>query len=248
MLDPAGVPVVQQIAVPVATQGLVLGVRTDEAADPAATPKFEAVIALSPDGSRQDKPGIGWEVVREDAAPSWSWSGGRFAFRPAVRDSHVAGGTVDIPADMPATVATTLPAAHYRLEVFDPDGEARSSTRFQVGWSPPLPGAAADRVQVRPAKPVATPGQPAEIALKAPYYFDVLLVTADAQIRAVATLHVPAAGATVRPDVPADLGPALNVAAFAFAGPDAGRPRCRAAPSRRPCCRGTPRRAASPSS
>lgn len=225
MLDPGGAPVEQQTVVPIATQSFVLGIRPTPGPNFAdgQQARFE-VIALSPDGARQEKAGIGWEVVREDSAQSWRWDGSRFSLRQEKRDSHVAGGTVDIPADAPAVIGPTLLQGRYRIEVFDPAGETMSSVAFRVGWTAAASDATADPIALKPAKPFFTPGEGVDVFVQPPYEADILLASADSQIRGVAAQHIPAAGGTIHLDIPADAGQTLNLAATALAPPDASAP------------------------
>jgi uncharacterized protein YfaS (alpha-2-macroglobulin family) len=225
MLDAGGQPIEQQTAVPIATQAFALGVRPTPGPNFAAgqPARFE-VIALSPDGARQEKAGLGWEVVREDPAQSWYWDGNRFSLHQTTRDTHVANGAVDIPADAPAVVSTNLPAGRYRIEVFDPAGETMSSVVFRVGWTESASGAGADSVELKPVKPAFAPGEGIDVFVQPPYEADVLLVAADSQIRGAPAQHIPATGGTIHLDTPGDAGPVLNLAATALAPPDASVP------------------------
>lgn len=219
--DTGGRPVTHSMTIPVATQNLVLGVRsTPSAVFDDQTAHFE-LIALSPDGARQEKKGAGWEILRLDSAPSWQWDGTRFAFRPTMTGTHVDGGTIDIPGNGPATLDRKLPAGRYRLEVFDPEGEAISSVHFMVGWAPAEFGSKPDAVAVKPAKPVYRAGETAEFFVKPPYEADVTLVPADPRIvRGAAVQHIPAAGGTMRLDIPPDAGMAVQLLVTAIAPAD----------------------------
>jgi uncharacterized protein YfaS (alpha-2-macroglobulin family) len=218
LFDAGGQPVERSATFPVATQNLLLGVRA--APGPVFTeqqPAHFEVIAVSPDGARQEKAGVGWEVLRQDAAPSWVWNNGRFVFRPVVKDTHVAGGTLDIPANSPAQLDTALLAGRYRIEVFDPTGEAVSSTRFIVGWTAPVPGDTTDTVEIKPAKETYTPGESTEVFVKPPFEADVTLVAADPRLRNTAVQHIPAAGGAMHIDMPQDSGLSMRLLATAVA-------------------------------
>jgi uncharacterized protein YfaS (alpha-2-macroglobulin family) len=218
LFDAGGQPVERSATIPVATHNLLLGVRA--APGPAFTeqqPAHFEVIAVSPDGARQEKAGVGWEVLRQDSAPSWVWDNGRFVFRPVVKDTHVAGGTLDIPANLPAQLDAALPAGRYRIEVFDPTGEAISSTRFTVGWTAPVPGDTTDSVEIKPAKPAYAPGESAEVFVKPPFEADVALVAADPRLRNTAVQHIPASGGTMHIDLPQDSGLGMRLLATAVA-------------------------------
>ena len=72
------------------------------------------VIAVSPDGARQEKKGAGWEILRRDWKPSWT--GEPFRYRAGIKDTHIAGGLVDIPPSAPAALdVPDLPPGRYVL-------------------------------------------------------------------------------------------------------------------------------------
>lgn len=224
LFDVGGSAVERTTTIPVATQNLILGVR------PAPGPVFAdqsahfEVIAVSPDGARQEKPGAGWEILRQDFAPAWQWNGTRFISRPIAKDAHVAGGMLDIPGNTPAVLDTKLPAGRYRIEVFDPTGEAISSAHFMVGWGPAGLGDQPDMVTVRPANPTYRAGENAELFVKPPYDADVALIAADPRIRGAVVQHVPAGGAAMHIDMPQDGGAAMQLLATAIAPADAAAP------------------------
>jgi uncharacterized protein YfaS (alpha-2-macroglobulin family) len=223
LFDTAGRPVERTIDVPIATHALMLGVRAapDAIFAPGQSAHFE-LIAVSPDGARQEKPGAGWEILRREMKPSWV--GDRFRYALGSSYAHIAGGQVDISANMPAAVdVPNLPAGFYRIEVFDPNGEAIASTDFSVGWSPGL-GAMSDAVVLKPAKPNYSAGDGIDVFVKPPFDADVMLTTADPDIRDAAVQHVPAAGATVHLTIPRDAGLATQLSAMAVAPADAAAP------------------------
>ena len=119
---------------------------------------------------------------------------------------------------------TNLPAGRYRIEVFDPNGEAISSANFTVGWVPRNAGDPADKVAIKSAKPFYNPGDTADILVQPPFDADVILVSADPQIRETTTQHVPAAGATLHLAVPRDAGLGMELLATAVAPPDQNNP------------------------
>ncbi len=227
VLDAGGHPVEATMTAPVATQSLLLGIKAAQMGSFAENQAahFE-VIALSRDGARQEVPALGWEILRRDFAPSWVWDGTRYDYKASIDDTHVAGGTVAIPLDSAGAIDASLPAGRYRIEVFDPKGEAISSLYFSVGWSPSNAGPSqsgigADSVELTPAKSPFTPGDGADIFVKPPYDSDVTLVTSDTDIRGAIVQHVPAAGATIHIDTPRDARTGLELTASAVAPPAA---------------------------
>ena len=223
LYDAAGHPVERTIAVPVANYTPMLGVKAaqDAVFQAGQSAHFEA-IAVSPDGARQEKAGAGWEILRRDWKPSWT--GEPFRYRPGVKDTHIAGGMIDIPSAAPAMLdVPNLPPGRYRIEVFDPNGEAICSTDFTVGWSGGI-GSLSDAVTVRPAKPAYTPGDGLDVFVKPPFEGEIILTPADPEIRDPVIQHVPAAGATVHLNLPRDAGIAMRLLASAVAPADAATP------------------------
>jgi uncharacterized protein YfaS (alpha-2-macroglobulin family) len=223
MFDAGGQVVERAVSVPVGTQSLLFGVKPQPTILANQSAHFE-MIAVSPDGARQEKAGAGWEIVRQDFAPSWYWDGRRFAYRPTVKDIHVAGGTVDIPANGSAMLDVSLPSGRYRIELFDLNGEAISSAHFTVGWAPRDTGDLVDKVSLKSAKPYFSPGDMADVFVQPPFDADVVLASADPQIREIAVQHVPAAGATMHLAIPRDAGLGMQLLATAVAPPDASAP------------------------
>lgn len=224
LFDAGGRTAVHSVSIPVASQNLILGIH------PAPGPVFAdqtahfEVIALSPDGARQEKAGAGWEILRQESAPSWDWNGTRFVFRPTVRNTHVTGGMIDIPANAPASLDTKLPPGRYQIEVFDPTGEAISSAHFMVGWAAAADTGKPDAVDIKPAKPFYHAGETAEFFVKPPYEADVALISADPRIRSTTVQHIPAAGAAMRLEMPQDVGVGMQLFATALAPADAATP------------------------
>lgn len=223
MFDAGGQAVERSVNVPVATQSLMLGVKPQTAIAAGQSAHFE-IIAVSPDGARQEKTGAGWEILRQDPVPSWHWDGRRFACRPAVRDSHIAGGRVDIPANASAMLDASLAPGRYRIEVFDPNGEAISSARFTVGWAARNVGDPVDKISIESARPYYTPGDTADIFVQPPFDADIVMASADPQIRETVVQHVPAAGATLHLPIPRDAGLGMQLLATAVAPPDPSAP------------------------
>ncbi|HEX4505927.1 MAG TPA: MG2 domain-containing protein [Alphaproteobacteria bacterium] len=223
LYDAAGHPVERTLAVPIANYAPVLGVKAaqDAVFQTGQSAHFE-VIAVSPDGARQEKAGAGWEILRRDWKPSWTDE--PFRYRPGVKDTHIAGGVIDIQSGAPAMLdVPNLPAGRYRIEVFDPNGEAICSTDFTVGWSGGV-GSLSDAVTIKPAKPAYTPGDGLDVFVKPPFEADVVLTPADPEIRDAVIQHMPAAGATVHLNLPRDAGIATRLLASAIAPADAASP------------------------
>jgi uncharacterized protein YfaS (alpha-2-macroglobulin family) len=223
LYDDAGKPVGGRIRVPLAAQPLFFGLKpVGGPSFPSKQPvRFEA-IAVGPDGAKQDKPEAGWEIVREDSMPSWSAVAGEFSYRATIKETRIIGGKIDIAAAAPAVITADLPDGDYRIDLFDPKGDAAGSLRFSVGGPPPDPNTAGSNapgstIEIKPAKPMFTPGESAEIFIKPPFESDVVLVTGDRDISGAMIQHLPAAGGVVHLDVPQDAAAGMYVFADAVA-------------------------------
>lgn len=225
LLDIDGIRVERGTAAPIADQPLLLGIKSPEGPnlDPGHPAHFE-IIAVSPDGARQEKAEADWEIRRREPAPDWYWTGSRWAFGRAIREIRAAAGSVQIAAAQPSVIDANLPEGEYEIELFDPKGAAASSLHFRVGWSATTAGIAAEpSVQVKISKMAYMPGESAEIFVKPPYDAEIILVATDRTLRGTQIQHVPAAGATMHVDIPRDGSGGLHVLATALA-PSSGTP------------------------
>jgi uncharacterized protein YfaS (alpha-2-macroglobulin family) len=229
LLDPSGGAIEHTLSIPLANQNFLLGIRPGSGSPDLQDPVFPEggvshfdVVALSPDGARQERQAVGWEIIRQDFAPSWQVEADRIVYRPSLESSHIAGGVINVPLAAPAGIDANLPSGRYRIETFDPKGEAISSLRFRVGSPPPLAGEKPDTVEIKPGKASYAPGETADIFVKPPYEADILLVSGNPDIRDIAAQHVPVAGATMHVEIPRDATNDLQLAATAFAPPQSG--------------------------
>jgi uncharacterized protein YfaS (alpha-2-macroglobulin family) len=232
LLDPGGGAIEHTLSIPLANQNFLLGIKptAQSSQDPTSQdPVFPEggvshfdVVALSPDGARQERQAVGWEIIRQDFAPSWQVEADRLTYRPSLESSHIAGGVIDVPLAAPAGIDANLPSGRYRIETFDPKGEAISSLRFRVGSTPPQAGEKPDAVEIKPGKASYAPGETADIFVKPPYEADILLISGNPDIRDIVAQHVPIAGATLHVEIPRDATNDFQLAATAFAPPQSG--------------------------
>jgi uncharacterized protein YfaS (alpha-2-macroglobulin family) len=227
--DPGGGAIEHTLSIPLANQNFLLGIRPGSGSPDLQDPVFPEggvshfdVVALSPDGARQERQAVGWEIIRQDFAPSWQVEADRLTYRPSLESSHIAGGVIDVPLAAPAGIDANLPSGRYRIETFDPKGEAISSLRFRVGSTPTQAGEKPDTVEVKTGKASYAPGETADIFIKPPYEADILLVSGNPDIRDIAAQHVPPAGATLQVEIPRDATNDFQLAATAFAPPQSG--------------------------
>jgi uncharacterized protein YfaS (alpha-2-macroglobulin family) len=216
LYDNSGRPVSNRIRVPLAAQPLFFGLKPIGGPSfPSKQPVHFEAIAVGPDGAKQDKPEAGWEIIREDSMPSWSAVAGPFSYRATIRETHVIGGKIDIAAGAPNVITADLPDGDYRIELFDPKGDAAGSLRFSVGSPPSDSNTAGSTIDIKPAKPMFAPGESAELFVKPPFDSDVVLVTGDREIRSTWIQHLPASGGMVHLDFPQDIAAGVSIFANA---------------------------------
>src|SRR5204862_5104676 len=132
----SGRAVTETVTRPIRQRALAIGLRSpggDEMV-PEGQPAALGVIALDAAGKRTAAKGMRWELLRESWQYDWYSINGRWRHRSQVRDQPIETGTLDITADVPASLARTLSAGRYRWEVTDAATGAQSSLRFHVGW------------------------------------------------------------------------------------------------------------------
>ena len=227
LFDIGGGRVERGLSVPLANQPFLFGVKAVGASPfTEGQPVRFQVIAVAPDGARQEKTGAGWEIVREDSVFRWSRQSALWNYRTDPRDTHVAGGMVNVSGGDPATIEANLPAGAYRIEVFDPNSETASSARFQVGFGQAATKDAdvPDTLELTPSKPFYAPGDTAEIFVKPPYDAEVTLATVGRAIQNAFVQHVPATGANIRVDIPRDVDSGMRVLVTAVAPPGGTTP------------------------
>ncbi len=209
VVEPSGRAVTETVTRPIRQRPLAIGLRspTGEAAVLEGQPATVEVIAVNTEGTRITANSLRWELLRETWQYDWYSVNGTWRHRTQVRDQPVEAGTLDVPPDNPASVARTLPAGHYRLEVTDGSTGAQSSLRFHVGWwveaeLPDVP----DKLEVALDKTSYQPGETAKLFVKAPFAGEAELAIASDRVLAMRSFALPAGGATIEIPVEASWG------------------------------------------
>ncbi len=229
LFDISGRPVQRALTLPVVSRPLAIGVKPrfdgDSVAEDARV-GFD-VIALGPDGKPVERRALAWELVK--VYQEWAYFtdiNGRANWQRIERDSpRIAGGSIDVTAAGPVSIEQQVGWGHYRLELFDLETGAATSTDFYAAWwgrSGPQ-ASAPDRVAVTPDRASYNPGETARVFVQPPFDADVLIAVSDRGTRQLLQQHIGKEGATVELPLPADATAGAYLLATAFAAPVVGR-------------------------
>ena len=218
VFEPSGRAVYETVMRPIRQRPVSIGLRspTGEDAVPEGAEAKLDVIAVDPQGSAIAVNGLRFELLREDWEYRWYSVNGVWRHKSHIRSQPIDTGTIDIPADAPASLARQLPAGRYRWEVTDPASGAQSSLRFRVGWwveaeQPDVP----DKLEATLDKPSYHSGETAKLFIKAPFSGEAELAIASDRVLSLRALNLPAEGATL--DIPVDASWANGVYALVSA-------------------------------
>jgi alpha-2-macroglobulin len=230
VFEPSGRAVYETVVRPIRQRPVAIGLRSaagDDAVPEGAEAKFE-VIAVDPRGSSIAVNGLRFELLRESWEYRWYSVNGVWRHKSHIRSQPIEAGTIDVPADAPASLARQLPAGRYRWEVTDPASGAQSSLHFHVGWwveaeQPDVP----DKLEAALDKASYQPGDTAKLFIKAPFAGQAELAIASDRVLALRALSLPAEGATL--DIPVDgsWGNGVYALVSAYRATDAPEPRQR---------------------
>ena len=174
------------------------------------------VVVLDRDGIAADGT-VEYAFLQEDWTYQWYLHNGAWDYEVSVIDKPLVGGTLNVAAGKPATVAHPVSWGRYRLEVFDPQTGAASSVRFRAGWFvAPTAADTPDKLELVVDKTGYRPREVAKVHVKPPFAGEVLLAVANERVLYTRTLSVPAAGTTVEIPYAEDWGVGAYVLATAF--------------------------------
>ncbi|UCI09802.1 alpha-2-macroglobulin family protein [Mesorhizobium sp. B1-1-8] len=186
------------------------------------TAKF-SIIAVDPNGKREELKGAQWSLVKVERNYQWYRSNNSWNYEAVNLTKAVANGQINLKADGEATVSLPVDWGRYRLEVetADPDGPA-TSYEFDAGWYvSSTTTETPDALEIALDKDSYAAGEVARLKIS-PHFAGELLVTigADKLLKTV-TATVPAGGSTVDIPVGDDWGAGAYVTATLFRPGDA---------------------------
>lgn len=215
--ETGGRAVSRTLVVPVAPKGPVVGVRPlfeEGSLAEGATATFDVVLA-APDGARLARSGVRWTLSRIERRWQWYNQDGRWTYDSARITRKAADGTVDLKADAAGRIAVPVRLGSYRLEVAAEglDG-ATTSVTFHVGWAGEATADAPDMLDVTLDKPAYASGDTMRVRLNPRSAGKATLMIVGDRVHHLATLDVPADGATATLPVKAEWGPNAYVMAL----------------------------------
>ena len=215
LFEPTGRLVSDQAELPIRNQALLIGVRGRVSGDAG----FETQTAASLDALVYDRnghpraaAGLRWDLIRENRVYDWFSANGSWTFHYHTVDEPVAGGTLDVAADRPATVSQNLDWGQYRFVVSDPATHAASSSRLSVGWATQSGDTATpDRVAVTAKDASLKVGQQTLVHVGAVFAGEAELVIANDRVLETRSLTIPKEGLDVPVTAGASWGPGAYV-------------------------------------
>src|SRR5438270_240956 len=230
VFEPSGRAVYETVSRPIRQHPVAVGLRSpagDDAVPEGAEAKLE-VIAVDPQGSPVAVKGLRFELLRENWEYRWYSVNGVWRHKSHIRSQPIDAGTIDVAADVAASLARQLPAGRYRWEVTDPVSGAQSSLRFHVGWwveaeLPDVP----DKLEAAPDKQSYQPGDTAKLFIKAPFAGQAELTIASDRVLSLRALNLLAEGATLGIPVDASWGSGVYALISAYRPSEAPGPQQR---------------------
>lgn len=204
MRESGGRAVEEQLTLPVAAEGPMIGVKSEFADGQVAegsTARF-SVVALDASGARIAMSGLRYALYEIKRNYQWYRDGSYWRYEAVEIPVLVTNGTVDVSASDTASIAEPVQWGRYRLDVeSDEAAGPATSVLFDAGWyvdtaSTETP----DALEIALDKPVYQPGDTAKLNVS-PHHAGELIVAVGAQnIRELHRVEIPAGSGEV--DIP----------------------------------------------
>ncbi|MFL5078468.1 MAG: alpha-2-macroglobulin family protein [Microvirga sp.] len=221
--EEGGRAVERSVTLPILPEGPVVGVRKNFGGDLAegATATFDVVMA-APDGTRQARQGVAWNLYRVERRYQWFNSDGRWGFEPVKSTKRVADGRIDVSAAEPARIATPVEWGSYRLDVrVDGVESAQTSVSFTVGWGGDQTADVPDLLDMTLDKASYGLGEEIRARLSPRFAGKATLAVVSDKVHDLKVVDVAADGTTVTLPVKAEWGAGAYLVALAHRPLDA---------------------------
>ena len=221
--EEGGRAVERSVTLPILPEGPVVGVRKNFGGDLAegATAIFDVVMA-APDGTRQARQGVAWNLYRVERRYQWFNSDGRWGFEPVKSTKRVADGRIDVSAAEPARIATPVEWGSYRLDVrVDGVESAQTSVSFTVGWGGDQTADVPDLLDMTLDKASYGLGEEIRARLSPRFAGKATLAVVSDKVHDLKVVDVAADGTTVTLPVKAEWGAGAYLVALAHRPLDA---------------------------
>jgi uncharacterized protein YfaS (alpha-2-macroglobulin family) len=216
MAETGGRAVERSLTVPVAPSAAMIGVKplfAGRSLGEGDTANFD-VVMVAPDGSRQARKGLRWELLKIESRYQWYRHDGSWNYEPIRSTKRVADGSVDATSDGAVRISAPLQWGRYRLEVRTDDSDGpTTAVGFDAGWYTEASADTPDMLEIALDKGEYVPGDTMTVAVTARTAGKVVLnVVGDKLITSV-TQDVPAGLAKLTLPVGRDWGNGAYVVA-----------------------------------
>jgi alpha-2-macroglobulin len=221
--EEGGRAVERSVTIPILPDGPVIGVRKNFGGDLAegATATFDVVL-VAPDGTRQARQGVSWNLYKVERRYQWFNSDGRWGFEPVKSTRRAADGRIDLSAEGPARIATPVEWGSYRLDLrADGIETAQTSVSFTVGWSGDQTADVPDLLDVTLDKASYSAGEEIRARLSPRFAGKATLAVVSDKVHDIKVVEVAADGSTVTMPVKAEWGAGAYLVALAHRPLDA---------------------------
>lgn len=226
--EPSGRAVKDQLELPIRVQPLLIGIKprfADDRTEEDKDANFD-VRVFDEAGQPIARPGLHWQLVRENRVFDWFSAGNGWTWHYHVVDEPLSAGTIDVAQDVPALLGQHVDWGYYRLVIDDPATHAATSVRFQAGWRATTETAETpDKVEVAVEKATLVPGETARLRIRGPFAGKAQVTIAGDRIFSTRAIAVPAEGATVELPAQAEWGAGAYAVVSMYRPLNAGRPR-----------------------
>jgi uncharacterized protein YfaS (alpha-2-macroglobulin family) len=218
MMEAGGRAVERSLTLPVKATGPTIGVKPEFKGELAENSMANFhVIAVGPDGARQDMRGVPWKLLAVERNYQWYRDGSSWRYEPVLSTKQLENGTVDLAADG-GRISVPVTWGRYRLEVEspEPDGPA-TSIEFDAGWyvaatSTETP----DALEISLDKEAYSVGDTAKLKISPRHAGHVLITVGAESLIATQTAEIGSEGGEVEIPVTSAWGPGSYVTATLF--------------------------------
>jgi len=153
------------------------------------------IIAIDKEGQLIDRSQVKYTLFAEETQYVWFKSGGQWRYQPVVSNTKIDSGTINLTKASNAILKTNVQVGRYRLVVEDPKTKIASSIRFNAGWTyDDASKSSPDKVTMILDKEEYAPGSVARVTIKPPYAGDLMLFSADKELKLLTAKSIPKEG------------------------------------------------------
>jgi uncharacterized protein YfaS (alpha-2-macroglobulin family) len=216
MAETGGRAVERKLTVPVAPPAAMIGVKpmfSGRSLGEGDTANFD-VVMVAPDGSRQAKRGVRWELLKIESRYQWYRNDGSWNYEPIRSTRRIADGTIDVAADGAARISAPVQWGRYRLEVRTDEADGpTTAVAFDAGWYTEASADTPDMLELALDKPEYKAGDTMTVAVTARTAGKIVLNVVGDRLISSTTQDVAAGTAEIKLPVGRDWGNGAYVVA-----------------------------------